>query len=408
MSPAGEKMKKELSLVLIAILALGVGIAYAAPMLIIPNNQLYPQVIEGPKAKFSVDVVYAEFAYTSDKTRINYDVVLNVTNTADTPATLYDITFAAAQTVTVHDSILGGTIYDNGLTGAFKHFGGVVNGVYLDRNWVNTTWIPNFYDEINGSQVKVPYPLCLYRITQASLYGGISSGPLTPDNVAAYSADHTINGTIPDLPANASETGTWFEGVPIAEYYDYQGNPLVTMMYINGVWVDVTDRVTVDNAKPMVTASGMLVNQVLSLGEQPYRNMNSTVGPVVSLPTWGDWGVGGSYYWFPWDWASQPFNNTFAPHESRLLRLNNVQQPGSLVALESGSITLYASASNYIVNRPINGTFLNTVSTTTQIKQIQLQQTSGGYLYNAILADNQVFQQGNSRLEVTVAPRTEP
>jgi hypothetical protein len=71
MSPAGEKMKKELSLVLIAILALGVGIAYAAPMLIIPNNQLYPQVIEGPKAKFNVDVVYAEFAYTSDKTRIN-------------------------------------------------------------------------------------------------------------------------------------------------------------------------------------------------------------------------------------------------------------------------------------------------------------------------------------------------
>jgi hypothetical protein len=180
------------------------------------------------------------------------------------------------------------------------------------------------------------------------------------------------------------------------------------MMYINCVWVDVTDRVTVDNAKPMVTASGMLVNQVLSLGEQPYQNMNSTVGPVTSLPTWGDWGVGGSDYWFPWDWANQQFNSTFAPHESRLIRFNNVQQPGSFAALESGSITLYASASNYITNQPINGTFLNTVSTTTQIKQLQLQQTSGGYIYNAILADNQVFQQGNSRLEVTVAPRTEP
>jgi hypothetical protein len=410
MCPAGEKgMKKSLSLVLIAILAFGFGIAYAAPMLIAPIDvQLYPQVTEGPKAKFSIDVVYAEFAYTSDKTKINYDVVLNVTNMADTPATLYDITFAAAQTVTVQDSILGGTIYDNGWTSASKHFGAIVNGVYLDGDWVNTTWIPNFYDEINGTQTKVPYPLCLYRITQASLYGGISSGPLTPDNVAVYSADHTVNGTIPELPVNASDTGIWFEGVPIAEYYDYQGNPLITMMYINGAWVDVTDRVTVDSAKPMVTASGMLVNQVLSLGEQPYRNMNSTVGPVVSLPTWGDWGVGGSYYWFPWDWASQPFNSTFAPHESRLIRLNNVQQPSSLSSLESGNITLYASASNYIINKPINGTYLNTVSTTTQIKQLQLQQTDDRYLYNAILSDSQVFKQGNSRLEVTVAPRTEP
>ncbi|NLF89683.1 hypothetical protein GX563_12820 [Candidatus Bathyarchaeota archaeon] len=400
-------MKKSLSIVLIAVLALGFGIAYAAPMLIVPNSQLYPQVIEGPKAKFSIEVVYAEFNQTTNA-NIYYDVVLNVTNTADTPTTLYDITFAAAQEVTVHDSILGGTIYDNGRAGAFKHFGGVVNGVYLDGDWVNTTWIPNFYDEINGTQTIVPYPLCLYRITQASLYSGISSGPLTPDNVAAYSADHSINGTIPELPANANDAGIWFEGVPIAEYYDSEGNPLVTMMYINGAWVDVTGKVTVDHTKPMITASNMLVNQVLSLGEQPYHNMNSTVGPVVALPTWGDWGVGGSYYWFPWDWASQPFNSTFAPHESRLIRLNNVQQPGSLAALESGSITLYASASNYIINRPINGTFLNTVSTTTQIKQLQLQQTSGGYLYNAILADNQVFQQGNSRLEVNVVPRTEP
>jgi hypothetical protein len=425
-------MKKSLSLVLIAILAFGIGIAYAAPMLTIPNTQLYPRVFEGPKAKFSVDIVYANFNATSyqktspfynqdgtlnhtetyPETDVNYNIVLNITNTADTPATLYQILFAAAQNVTVRNSILGGTIYDNGFRstidlGAYRHFGGVVEGVYLDGKWVNTTWIPNFYDEINGTSVQVPYPLCLYRITMASWYGGYVSGPLNPDGVAAFSADHSINGTIPSLPENASNTGIWFEGVPITEYYDLAGNPLLTVMYINGAWVDVTNRVTVDQTQPMLTASDMIVNQVLPLGASPYENINSTLGEVTTLPTWGDWGVGGAYCWFPYNWASQPFNNTFAPHESRLIMINNTQATGNLAVLESGNIVLYASASNYITNGPVNGTYLNTASTTTQIKQLHLHQTDNGYLYNAILADNQTFQQ-ISNLEVKIAPRTEP
>ncbi len=176
------------------------------------------------------------------------------------------------------------------------------------------------------------------------------------------------------------------------------GNPLVTMMYINGAWVDVTDRVTVDQTQPMLTASNMIVNQVLPLGASPYQNMNSTIGEITTLPTWGDWGVGGAYCWFPWDWASQSFNNTFAPHESRLIVINNTQATGNLAALESGNIALYASASNYINNQPVNGTYLNTVSTATQVKQLQLQQTDNGYLYNAILADNQTFQPGQLSL----------
>ena len=46
--PVGEKMKKTLSIVLIAVLAFGIGIAYAAPMLIIPVNiQPLPQVVRG-------------------------------------------------------------------------------------------------------------------------------------------------------------------------------------------------------------------------------------------------------------------------------------------------------------------------------------------------------------------------
>jgi hypothetical protein len=170
----------------------------------------------------------------------------------------------------------------------------------------------------------------------------------------------------------------------------------------------------------MLTTTNTLVNEVLSLGAQPYENINSTVGYFAALPTptWGDWGIGGCYFWFPWDWAEQPFNNTFAPHESRLLSFNHTQlfimmnegdSPSQgLTALETENITIYTSASNYITNQPINGTFFNTVSTATQIKHLQLQHTADGYLYTGILADGQAFQRGNSYLEVTVAPRTEP
>jgi hypothetical protein len=416
-------MNKSLSLVLIAILAFGIGIAYAAPMLIVPNIELYPRVFEGPKALFNVDVVYAGFnttdyqlvnSETNPDTNVNYYVVLNITNTADTPATIYEINFAAAQNVTVHDSILGGTIYgssspsDIGSLGGFRHFGGVVEGVYLQGKWVNTTWMPSFSNEVNGTSTQAPYPIGPDILSEASWYGGIISGPLTPENVAAFTADHTINATIPSLPANANDTGTWFEGVPITEYYDVAGNPLVAMMYINGGWVDVTGKVTVDQTQPMLTATDMILNQVVPLGPSPYQNMNSSIGQITTLPTWGDWGYGGAYYWFPWDWSSQLFNNTFAPHESRLIVLNQTQATGNLAALQSGNIVLYASASNYITNKPVNGTYLNTVSTTTQVKQVQLQQTDNRYLYNAILADNQIFQSGNSAFEVIVAPRTEP
>ena len=440
-------MKKSLSLVLIAVLAFGIGIAYAAPMLIAPVDiQLYPTFPEGSKAQFTVDTVYAKFDTVNFEqtcpvyneageivdvpypaVNISYNVVLKVTNTADTPATLYQLTFAAAQNATVRDSILGGTIIDTGARNnyslcSYRHFGAVINGIYLDNKWVNTTWIPDSYNIYEGSNIptKVPYPASVHRITQAQWEDSIIPGPLRPRDVAAFSVDHSLNGTIPQLPDNASEKGTWIEGVPLTEYYDPSGNPLVTMMYINGTWVDVTGKVTTGFTLPMLTTTNTLVNEVLSLGAQPYENIKSTVGPFASLPTptWGDWGIGGVHAWFPWDWEKQPFNNTFAPHESRLLSFNHTQlfimmnegdaPSKGLTALENGNIAIYASASNYITNQPINGTFFNTVSTATQVKNLQLEHTADGYIYSGILADGQKFQQGNASLEVTVAPRTQP
>ena len=409
-------MKKSLSIVLIAVLAFGFGIAYAAPMIVVPVDiQLLPVVKEGPKADFSVDVVYAKFDLETSKntvpseSAVSYTVVLNVTNLSSESANLYELSFAAAQDISVKQSILGGTIYDTAYHSddLYRKFGGIVDGVTLDGDWVNITWIPNIYYQDGNLTTLANYPLFLYHISKASLNNTIIEGPLTPAEVINFSTDHTINGTIPDLPANASDTGIWFEGVPITEYYDQLGNLIITEMYINGAWVDVTGRVTVDKTQPLMTTTNILLNQHLRIGSV-YQNMNSTVGPVTTLPTWGDWEVGTvNYVWLPFETANQKFNPTFAPHESRLIIIYGTQTPSSLSSFESRNIKTYASASNYITNWPVNGTYYDTISTTTQIKQLQLEQTQTGYLYNDILADNQTFQPSNSYLEVTVVARTE-
>ncbi|MCW4018547.1 MAG: hypothetical protein NWF00_07725 [Candidatus Bathyarchaeota archaeon] len=458
-------MKKSIRLTLIAFLALGIGMAYASPMLITPIDvKPYPRVPEGPKADFSVEVVYANFTpydylhntteypnateygdlgnpvnVTYPSKNVDDTVVLNVTNLSDKPATMYEIAFTAATEISVHQSILGGEIYgtviypDNGWFRTHL-YGGIIDGVYLDGRWVNVTWIPEGRYWVDGSWQSMPYPDCLIGITQTywtttwdgEEYESIMHGPLTPDEARAFSADHTLNSTVPTLPDNASENGVWFEGVPIAEYYDLKGNPLITMMYINGSWVDVTGRVTVDTMQPFMVASDMLQNLVYTVGMPPnelyyadYYNETGTRAPLSALPKWGDWGNGRCYSWLPFGWESNlnGFSNIWAPHESKLIRFNDTSLhlytlgdtlAGLDALLQTGKLTMYASASHYVDNWLVNGTYYNTAATATQTIELQFENTTNGYVYNAILADDQTFQLHTSRIEVVVAPRTEP
>jgi hypothetical protein len=185
-------------------------------------------------------------------------------------------------------------------------------------------------------------------------------------------------------------------------------------MYINGEWIDVTGRVTVDKTQPFMVASGLLLNAVLSVGAQPYENIyNAEDGPITALPHWwAGCNIGRTEIWLPFIGSGpEPFNNTWAPGESRLIMFNNTQTNTFKIgtsrlgfdALQTGSIKLYASVSNYLDNWPVNGTYYNTASTAVQVEQLQLEKTSNGYVYNAILADNQMFKQGNSRIEVIIS-----
>ncbi len=375
-------------LIVVAVLALTAGIAFASPLLILqPYVKPFPKAPEGPKADFSVDIVYAYFSvqenpndrsssnesYQSNETApyqsgATYMVVLNVTNLSDIEARISEVGFAAAQDIKIIHSALGGFSFANG-EGPGVDFGSVVKGVWLDDAWLNITWIPG-----------TDYPFNLMRI-------------ITPS--------HSTATAIPELPANATVEGTWIEGVPIAEYYSSTAMTS-TSIYINGSWVDVTGRVRADPEQPTVMATNTLVNQILPFSGQHYRNVgNATVGPTTEMPSWQTYNGNGPTY--QWPSKADGFNNTWAPHQSRLIVLNGTLG-GNAGILETGSITLYATASTYVNDWLVNGTYYDTITTSTWLNQVQLENTANGYLYNTVLSENQQFQLDQYGAEAFIEP----
>jgi hypothetical protein len=391
-------------LIAVAALALLAGTAFAAPMLVVPLDvKPYPRVAEGPKADFSVDMVYANFKIvdweqnrtesrmvvnyttgevsrvnvteTTQYTNITYMVVANITNLSDLDAKMYETCFAAAQKINVLHTALGGESFDQGYTrDPGTNFGGVVNGVWLDGKWVDTTWIP-------GKN----YPFNLFSVMDPQ---------------------HRIQSNVPELPENASEEGTWIEGVPIAEYYDHT-QMTATHIYINGAWVDVTGRIEAGSPQPMVLASNTLVNSVLSSGTPIYRNEgNTSAGQVTAMPSWISYNSNGpALHWV----GGNGFDKTWQPHQFKLIAFTGTQMVSgdsginsTLTSMQNGTIDLYGSITNYINNMPINGTYTNTLSTATWLKTVPLEITPNGYVYNTILADNQVFQVSPNGVEVYI------
>lgn len=396
-------MRTGIKLLIAAVFSLSIGIAFASPLLVSELAKPFPVVPEGPKADFSVEIVYANFSIvdgtitntigegtpfnhteTYPYTNVTYMVVLNVTNLSELEAKISEVTFTAAENISIIPSALGGFSFERA-GGPGANFGGVVKGIWLDNEWLNVTWIP-------GTE----YPLSLFRI-------------MTPQ--------HQVASSVPSLPENATEIGTWIEGVPIAEYYS--GDALErTQIYINGAWVDVTGRVRVDNAQPTVMAMHTLANRVQTFGGWPYRNVgNTSIGPVTELPSWKMYnGNGPSFRWI----NTTGFSNVWAPGQSRLITLwstvmhvyteedQRLSLDSVINALKAGEINLYASVSSYITNWLVEGTYYNTVTTATYLQRVNVQDTGNGYVYNTALAENQEFQPDQNNIEVFIATKEPP
>jgi hypothetical protein len=341
-------MKTGTNLILLGILSMLVGTAFASPLLISELEIMPgPFLPEGPKAEFSVNVVYANFSVqdnatidrvpfpfseneTENLSVVSYFAVLNITNHSDMDAVILEAFFHAAKEINK-----GG---DNGTHGGRWW----AKGAWLDGEWVNVTWIP-------GMQL---------------------------------------------------ENGTWIdgylqEGVYIEDCYSNADNSLVsTSMYIDGSWVDVTGRINVtrnDDDDLWVSIKSDLLVASTHAFTRRRDGYNATDIPFHWTYIWSG----------PGD-----FNNTWAPHQSRLIALTGTQiltkSADGIKALKTGSLTIHAAIRNYV---PFNGTLLDTMSSAVELKPIQLEITEDGYLYNAILSDDRMFVMDSFGVEVFIEPR---
>ena len=361
-------MEFKSKLALVAVLALLAGTAFAAPMLVVDVHP-FPRIPEGPKANFAIDIVYANFSVievNATQREVAYTIVANITNLSDKVGYLYETEFIAGQHVKQLDSALGGMYIDKypeySSYGDPLGRGGLVDGIYLDGGWLNKTWIPG-----------TDYPDNLVSV-------------IREENVAQPVALSAV----PELPENASETGIWIEGVPIAERYGETGIT-ATHIYVNGSWVDVTGRVQFHNPQPFLLSSNSIADLTLTPCVGIYANVANT---VTTFPFMG-WqrGMWNDYQYI----GGRGFDRAWMPNQSKLVVFNGTvpsDESNNRVAgvLEDGTIDIYGSVTSYINDMPIDNTFTNTAYTATAIKTITLQKTQDGYLYNTALAPDQYFQ----------------
>ena len=226
-------MKIAPKLIICAILSISIGIAAATPLLI---TEIVPfaKIPQGPTANFGVGIVYANFAVQkatsqSEQPQVNYQVILNITNLSDIAAKLGTLNFAAAQNITIiQGASEEATASTSGHGNEGGHFGTVVEGLWLDNEWLNVTWIPGTHPD-GLAQVMSDY------WGSGDVVGYISKMPTV----------------IPNLPANASKTGYYMEGVPIKQYHYINSTSnalnLWDTIYVNGTWVNVTGRIRIPN-----------------------------------------------------------------------------------------------------------------------------------------------------------------
>jgi hypothetical protein len=396
-------MRTAHKLLLAAVVLLCVGVAVASPTFLFQDTGVMdydagwydsPQLgtLEGPKAVFSVEPVYAQFTIIGDHGSLNetnprfvidYKIVLNITNLSDREAEMTHADFAAAEEIKITPAVLADVLFSRAGETATGSCGGMVEGVWLDEQWVHSTWLPG-----------KDYPSNLFR---------------------EIKYEHTVTTIIPDLPLNATEEGTWINAVPIAQYRNASGVAAVHM-YIDGTWIDATGRVRADPEQPFLHGTNTLIGSATTFSVEhypvDYNNIDSFTSNMTGIPS-QLWKMSGdnamSYRWAYGMEGNRGFDCTWQPQQSRLVMLNasrTVFSTSGLDALESGEIMLYAAVANYVSNPPVNGVFSDNSLTAFWIKNIQLENTPDGYVYNNILHLDETFQTGVSGLEAFVVPKS--
>ena len=338
-------MKIGTNLILIGILSMLIGSAFASPLLIseleIGEINPFPEPPKGPRADISVDLLYANFSIKPNSERetltdISYFVVLNITNNSDDWAKITAVQFdAEVQNYTMPE--------DNSNVKSTTEIGRGWNaeGAWVDGKWYNLTWVPN----------------------KEGFYG-----PFEPDS-----------------------EGYWTEGVQIYELYvNYE--LAYTRMNMNGTWVDVTGRI--DVTRPVGWPPTEPVTDGTIFSEIKFLRGGTFFNPEVAglqVPT----GV-------PFD-----FDECWAPHQSRLIALTDARsvpskyfEPSKLELLETAKTSFYTSVTGHLNT----STIWDSSAVTEETTQVQLETTENGYLYST-LPEDQMFVMDSFGVEVFIEPR---
>jgi hypothetical protein len=427
-----EKMKTKSKFILIGIISLLAGSAFATPLLL-SELEIVPfwTIPEGPKADLSVSVVYANFTIQRDSTEhdvnlsghnvsvIDYYVIINMTNLSNLPTKLSYFGFAVLKNATVIPSALGGfhvTHEGDGVQGSsfgsmgpvegyLGHVGaGRVEGLWLDGEWINTTWVPEGgLDEIWHSENIFP-PKGLEDIWEpnwypdADPYGLLDSEEYDYDlppfvSFGGTRSNRTNYYTYSGTKFNYEDGNYWIEGVPLREYV-VNNEVKSTIIYHDGLWVDVTGRVKVKE-KSFISAEKLLLKSQTVFNGYSGENSSIPVGSFISSST-----VEGSQHSYVYG-----FENTWAPHQSRLILLKGTIEVGEFWEFNNSlkeKIIFYVEANNFVDDNIVNGVVVNTVSTSTELKTVQLDINETAYLYNSILQEGQTFVTDSSGVEVFV------
>ena len=349
-------MKKGTNLIFLGIFSMLIGCVFASPLLIseLEIRPFREPLPKGPTADISVSAVYVNFSIgdnSGNLTDLSYFVVVNVTNNSDEPAEIDLMLFDAAEEITKDNSFF----LSNNWTSIS---GREVKGAWVDGEWYNLTWVPHqhFWDN------------CSATINGMEIWEDITLGE-----------------------------GYWMEGVQLMEK-SVGGNLTNIFMNMNGTWVDVTGRIDIipDDAPSFpnaVKTSGRIFSETKNFG-----NASSSGGDETAL-------IG-----FFITVAPTSFNNVWAPKQSRLITLQNSGQvlsrflnTSELEQLNTGKATFRSTVSSSL---PSAKGLWASWSTENVIQPVQLDVNGDSYVYNAILADDEMFVMDSFGVEAFVEPRS--
>lgn len=431
-------MKFTSNLVFIGLFSLLIGSVFASPLLLSELDIVPFRVVpEGPKAEFSVNVAYANFTIydyydypVTDNPFVNrsggdnifgldYYIVLNITNHSDLPARVAYIDFVAAQNTTIFPSAFGGFYGEHEGTKISNDFGpsdgyvghiqaGRVEGVWLDDEWINTTWVPEGgLDEIWFSE-NILYPEELAEVWPPPFYPYAKREPTVnyTDNMETMPSFHTSSAktgegfcyTYDGTFLSIGGGNYWIEGVPLKEYI-INNELKTTVIYHDGSWIDATGRITVKE-RPYVCATNTLLKTRTCFGGIQSESNDGLPGGMVTVTT----PTSGYLMTIP-----KGFSNIWSPQQSRLILVKGTVDIDiifeAVEQLKRGEIVICSGLTNHLTNETIDGNYVYTYSSATELKAIQLDIIADTYLYNTILSDDEMFVTDALGLEVFIEPR---